>query len=265
MIVEFIAERFNYAVVIVLMMTGLYVLFSTGNLVKKLVGLTVFQTSVFLLYISIGKVAGGQPPILEPHYGDGHAEAGYEETVSHGGDDASVGGHTGTMDEAAEDQPADGHAPMESAAEGDPEQSAEAAAESIEAAGPQADPAADITPQTGDPAPTAVETDSAEGLEADIAGDADVPQLADPEPGAEPETDMAAAPEDVAEDILPVENEAVLYSNPLPHVLILTAIVVGVATLSVGLALVVRIREVYGTIEDDAISRADYETMAGTS
>ena len=56
MIVEFIAERFNYAVVIVLMMTGLYVLFSTGNLVKKLVGLTVFQTSVFLLYIHILKL-----------------------------------------------------------------------------------------------------------------------------------------------------------------------------------------------------------------
>lgn len=264
MIVEFIAERFNYAVVIVLMMTGLYVLFSTGNLVKKLVGLTVFQTSVFLLYISIGKVAGGQPPILEPHYGDGHAEAGYEETVDHGGDHG--GGQTGTVEDAAEDQPADGHAPMESESEADPQQSAEAAAESVETAGPQADPAAGAAPQTGDPAPTALEADSAAELEADIAGDADVPQLSDPEPGSEPETGPAdAAAEDIAGEILPVEDEAVVYSNPLPHVLILTAIVVGVATLSVGLALVVRIREVYGTIEDDAISRADYETMAGTS
>jgi multicomponent Na+:H+ antiporter subunit C len=43
------------------------------------------------------------------------------------------------------------------------------------------------------------------------------------------------------------------YSNPLPHVLILTAIVVGVATLALGLALVVRIREAYGTIEEDEI------------
>jgi len=42
-----------------------------------------------------------------------------------------------------------------------------------------------------------------------------------------------------------------VYSNPLPHVLILTAIVVGVATLALGLALVVRIREAYGTIEED--------------
>jgi multicomponent Na+:H+ antiporter subunit C len=49
-----------------------------------------------------------------------------------------------------------------------------------------------------------------------------------------------------------------IYSNPLPHVLILTAIVVGVATLSVGLALVVRIREAYGSIEDDTLAEADY-------
>lgn len=48
-----------------------------------------------------------------------------------------------------------------------------------------------------------------------------------------------------------------LYSNPLPHVLILTAIVVGVATLAVGLALAVRIREAYGTVEEDEILAAD--------
>ena len=46
-----------------------------------------------------------------------------------------------------------------------------------------------------------------------------------------------------------------VYSNPLPHVLILTAIVVGVATMALGLALVVRIREAYGTIEEDEIER----------
>ena len=47
------------------------------------------------------------------------------------------------------------------------------------------------------------------------------------------------------------------YSNPLPHVLILTAIVVGVATLALGLALVVRINEAYGTIEEDEIFEQD--------
>jgi len=65
-----IFENYNYAVVIILMMTGLYVVFSSRNLIKKLVGLSVFQTSVFLLYITIGKVAGGQPPIVAY---DGHA------------------------------------------------------------------------------------------------------------------------------------------------------------------------------------------------
>lgn len=48
-----------------------------------------------------------------------------------------------------------------------------------------------------------------------------------------------------------------VYSNPVPHVLILTAIVVGVATLALGLAIVVRIRESYGTIEEDEILQAD--------
>jgi len=48
-----------------------------------------------------------------------------------------------------------------------------------------------------------------------------------------------------------------IYSNPLPHVLILTAIVVGVATLALGLALVVRIRETYQSIEEDDILASD--------
>jgi multicomponent Na+:H+ antiporter subunit C len=48
-----------------------------------------------------------------------------------------------------------------------------------------------------------------------------------------------------------------VYSNPLPHVLILTAIVVGVATMALGLALVVRIREAYGTIEEEEIEQQE--------
>ena len=47
------------------------------------------------------------------------------------------------------------------------------------------------------------------------------------------------------------------YSNPLPHVLILTAIVVGISTTALGLAIIVRIREAYGTIEDVEIDRLD--------
>ena len=148
-----IFEQYNYAVVIILMMTGLYVVFASRNLIKKLVGLSLFQTSVFLLYITIGKVAGGQPPII---------------VDSHGGDHASL----------------------------------------------------------------------------------------------EPVLVAAAAPNDVAAY---AGQSDILYSNPLPHVLILTAIVVGVATLAIGLALVVRIREVYGTIEEDGINALDYHyNLEGT-
>jgi multicomponent Na+:H+ antiporter subunit C len=50
-----------------------------------------------------------------------------------------------------------------------------------------------------------------------------------------------------------------VYSNPLPHVLILTAIVVGIATIALGLAIVVRINEAYGTVEEDEILERDRE------
>ena len=159
---EIILERFSYIPIIILMMTGLYVVIATGNLVKRLVGLSLFQTSVFLLYITMGKVFGGQPPII---VGDYHGE-----DAGHGADAAA------------------GYAA---------EHGAEAAA--------------------GHAAETAHQV-------AEIA-----------------------------------------YTNPLPHVLILTAIVVGVATLAVGLALVVRIREAYGTIEDDALNAADYSLETGSA
>ncbi len=108
---------YNYWIVIFLMMAGFYIVIAHDNLVKKIVGLNIFQASVFVLYITFGKVTGGTAPII----------------------------------------------------------------------------ASGIT----------------------------------------------------------------IYSNPLPHVLILTAIVVGVATTALGLALVVRIHEAYGTIEDDEIHQKD--------
>ena len=63
-----VASRYNYWVVIFLMMVGFYVLIAHGNLVKRLVGLGIFQTSVFVLFISMGKVAGGTAPILADDY-----------------------------------------------------------------------------------------------------------------------------------------------------------------------------------------------------
>jgi multicomponent Na+:H+ antiporter subunit C len=104
------AGLYNYWVIIVLMMTGLYVVMAKGNLIKKIIGLNVFQGSVIMFYVSMGKIEGATAPVLK------------------------------------------------------------------------------------------------EGQE--------------------------------------------LYSNPLPHVLMLTAIVVGVATTSLALALIVRIHETYGTIEE---------------
>ncbi len=108
---------YNYWIVVVLMMLGFYIVIARGNLIKKIIGLNIFQTSVFVLYISMGKVDGGTAPILDARFQ--------------------------------------------------------------------------------------------------------------------------------------------IYSNPLPHVLILTAIVVGVATTALGLALAVRIREAYGTVEEDELQAQD--------
>ncbi len=114
-----IASHYSYAITVFLMIAGLFIVIARGNLVKKLIGLGIFQTSVYLLYIAPGKLIGGTAPILSEQFKT--------------------------------------------------------------------------------------------------------------------------------------------YSNPLPHVLILTAIVVGVATLALGLAIVVRIREAYGTIEEDEILAEDSE------
>jgi multicomponent Na+:H+ antiporter subunit C len=115
--IDIIIGHYNYWIVIFLMMAGFYTVISRGNLIKKIAGINIFQTSVFLMYISIGYVSEGTPPII------------------------------------------------------------------------------------------------AEGF--------------------------------------------TKYSNPLPHVMILTAIVVGVSTTALGLALVVRIKEAYGTIEEDEIHDQD--------
>ena len=147
MSLDLFVSHYNYWVVIFLMMVGFYILISRGDLIKKIVGLNVFQTAVFMLYISMGKISGGTPPILvDPKRAD----------KGHGGADTSGGVET----------------------------AGEAAAE-------------------------------------------------------------------------------IVYSNPLPHVLILTAIVVGIATTSVGLALAVRIKEAYGTMEEGEINRIEAETEAG--
>jgi len=196
---EFIFERYNYWVIIILMMIGLYVTFQAGNMIKRLVGLSVFQTSVFLFYITLGKIHGGSAPILfggdlPIGHGDGHGD-------DHGADHAPAGGDAHGADTAGS------HGPDAAAGHG-------------------------------------ADAGAAHGADAvDALGRPYVEGMLDPN----------------GVDFSYGNSLAELYSNPLPHVLILTAIVVGVATLAVGLAIVVRIRESYGTIEMDEIREADIQ------
>jgi multicomponent Na+:H+ antiporter subunit C len=189
---EFFIERFNYWAIVLLMMCGLFIVFSTSNTIKKLIGLGLFQTAVFLFYITLGKVQGGTGPILfgkdKPYHGEGHDHA-----------------------------PGYGIPRMEKAIPG------------------QAEPV--VAPD--------MHVDGAHHSHGALM-DGDGHAL--PADAIVPEAGHLAVPDGTLEN---------LYSNPLPHVLILTAIVVGVATLAVGLSLVVRIREAYGTIEDDEIRIAD--------
>ena len=68
----FFLSHFNYFAVAVLMMAGLFIVFSSGNLIKRTIGLAIFQTATGLFYISLGKVTGGTAPVVvEP----GSAEA----------------------------------------------------------------------------------------------------------------------------------------------------------------------------------------------
>ena len=209
---EFVLERYNYWIIIVLMMGGLYIVFEAENMIKKLVGLSIFQTSVLFLYVTLGKVANGEAPIYKygdprmGHHGDdhlgdeGHAAAGHGAASSAYGDGSAHGDdghHEGDM-------PADTHAP--------------------------------------------------------VAHDGDHSATTGGSHGASYESHLNQDHHDAGYDAAHGSTygaEEFIYSNPLPHVLMLTAIVVGVATLAVGLALVVRVREAYGTIEMDEVRQAD--------
>lgn len=158
---------YNYGLVIFLMMTGLYLVLSKGNMIKSIIGLNLFQVSVIMFYVSMGRIEHGTAPILLekdiPHeeHGDAHGSIEQTDVVYLA---SANGGHDSSGDHSS------------------PSAAANASVESIPA-----------------DAPT-------------------------------------------------------VYSNPLPHVLMLTAIVVGVATTALALSLVIRIREYYGTIEEDELA-----------
>tara|TARA_R110002049_G_scaffold27321_3_gene94456 strand:+ start:107153 stop:107695 length:543 start_codon:yes stop_codon:yes gene_type:complete len=177
MTLDHVLGLYNYWIVIFLMMTGFYIVISSKNLIKAIIGLNIFQTSVFLLYITMGKVDGGTAPIIPPALAD-------QQDVAHG--DHTHGDH------------AHGEA-------------AHAAADHLDHA-----------------------SDHVENHVGELTQHAQ--HLA---------SDAHAA------------SEAIIYSHPLPSVLMLTAIVVGIATTALALALIVRIREEYGTIEEDEILALD--------
>ena len=212
---EFILERFNYWLIIILMMAGLYIVFSGTNMIKRLVGLGIFQTSVFLFYITLGKVAGGTAPILVRNWDTLHGD-GAHGADDHGGDTHSEGAHAA-----------------------DPELQA-----------PTSNGDVVVAPNS----PTA----SPDGFDPLLA----LPQAQDADAIANPygvrAADLQFGPGLADGPAI----DGVLYTNPIPSVLILTAIVVAVATLAVGLALTVRVREAYGTIETDEVSQADLDVTA---
>lgn len=158
---------YNYGLVIFLMMTGLYLVLSKGNMIKSVIGLNLFQVSVIMFYVSMGRVEHGTAPILLDQDIPHHEE-------SHGDDHSEDHGSLQTRPDSA----------LASAV-------------------------------------------------ADNAG--------------------GATPPDTNNPSLHTIGGKTVYSNPLPHVLMLTAIVVGVATTALALSLVVRIREYYETIEEDLI------------
>jgi len=71
-IVRLIIEKYNYWIYITLMMIGLYAMIAKNNLVKKIVGMNIFQTAIILFYISIGVKKGGTIPIVEEGHGAAH-------------------------------------------------------------------------------------------------------------------------------------------------------------------------------------------------
>ncbi|MBU1195928.1 MAG: cation:proton antiporter subunit C [Proteobacteria bacterium] len=73
-IIPLIVAKYNYWLFVVLMMIGLYAMIAKNNLIKKLVGMNIFQTAIILFYVSIGYKSGATLPIIQNvHEGHGHA------------------------------------------------------------------------------------------------------------------------------------------------------------------------------------------------
>ena len=60
-----IIAKYNYWIYVVLMMIGFYAMIGKNNLVKKLLGMNIFQTAIILMFISSGVKKGGLIPVLD--------------------------------------------------------------------------------------------------------------------------------------------------------------------------------------------------------
>ncbi len=245
--IDFVLGRYNYWIAIILMMTGLYIVYERGNLVKKVVGLNLFQTSVFIFYITIGKIAGGTAPIYIGGELDHDASGGEGPLHEAPADSANpLGDSAGAATPDIADKIDNSGQILHGKITNDfPANDLKAGLESLK---PPADTSADASLHTPpDIDAGKIANDALAAVEKPPALALD---LADPAGlhGADAANAISGAVHHTSE---------VIYSNPLPHVLILTAIVVGVATTAVGLALAVRIREAYGTIEEDELEAID--------
>jgi multicomponent Na+:H+ antiporter subunit C len=66
LLVDAFLMRYNYYMTVLLMLVGIYAMIAKTNMIKKFIGLNIFQTAIFLFYISIGDITGGTAPIIIP-------------------------------------------------------------------------------------------------------------------------------------------------------------------------------------------------------
>ncbi len=74
---EILLTKYNYWIYTVIMMIGLYAMLAKNNLIKKIIGMGIFQTAIIVFYVSIGAKRGGTIPIIEHGHGDAVHEAIY--------------------------------------------------------------------------------------------------------------------------------------------------------------------------------------------
>ncbi len=68
----FIIAKYNYWAALILLLIGLFAMISKNNLVKKVIGMSIFQAAIILFYVSMGEKKGSTIPVLE--HGHGHVD-----------------------------------------------------------------------------------------------------------------------------------------------------------------------------------------------